>query len=108
MLKITDQFSSAPDRVSLVLEGRLAGPWVAEVDSYWRRMAVERRNGAAVDLSGVSFVDADGKALLSRMWQEGAKLSATGCLMRCLVEEITGEDHGASPCGEQGQTRAGR
>ncbi len=30
----------------------------------------------------------DGKALLGRMYREGAKLVATGCLNRCIVEGI--------------------
>ncbi len=88
MLKITEQVKDT-EAVSLILEGRLAGPWVQEADSYWGRMAAGQRSRTEIDLSGVTFVDAEGKALLARMWREGATLRATGCLMRCLVEEIT-------------------
>ncbi|BCA55271.1 hypothetical protein W02_24110 [Nitrospira sp. KM1] len=91
MLKISERQEKDEGPISLILEGRLAGPWVGEADLYWGRIAAAQRSHAAVDLSGLTFVDADGKALLTRMWQDGARLSATGCLMRCLVEEITGK-----------------
>jgi hypothetical protein len=89
MLKITGQRDAAPDCMSLVLEGRLAGPWVEELDTCWRQMAANSQGGAVVDLTGVTFVDAKGKELLTRMWQQGAELRAAGCLTRCIVEEIT-------------------
>jgi hypothetical protein len=41
-----------------------------------------------VDLSPVTFIDVDGQALLAQMHREGAELVATGCLNKCIVEEI--------------------
>jgi len=41
-----------------------------------------------VDLSSVTFIDEEGKDLLRKMYQEGAKLVATGCLNKCIVEGI--------------------
>lgn len=90
MLRITGQQDAAPHSVSLVLEGRLAGLWVEELNAYCREMAVNRCRCAKIDLAGVTFIDADGKALLARLWREGAELRASGCLTRCVVEEITG------------------
>jgi len=49
-----------------------------------------------IDLTGVTFIDANGKALLTRLWQQGAELRAVGCLIRCVVEEITGSSRLAS------------
>jgi anti-anti-sigma regulatory factor len=89
MLKITQQRDAESESVSFMLEGRLAGPWVEELETCWRQTAVNPRSHAVVDLTGVTFVDADGKALLMRMWQQGAELRAAGCLTRCIVEEIT-------------------
>ena len=40
-----------------------------------------------VDLTGVTFVEQEGKALLTRMCQAGADLLATGCCMRSIVED---------------------
>jgi anti-anti-sigma regulatory factor len=89
MLKITQQRDAESESVSFMLEGRLAGPWVEELETCWRQTAANPRSHAVVDLTGVTFVDADGKALLIRMWQQGAELRAAGCLTRCIVEEIT-------------------
>lgn len=89
MLKITKQRDAGSESMSFKLEGRLAGPWVEELDTCWRQRAANPQGRTVVDLSGVTFVDVDGKALLTRMWQQGAELRATGCLTKCIVEEIT-------------------
>jgi len=71
------------------LEGKLAGPWVKELELCWRS-AVDTQQiyPVRVDLSSVTFIDEDGKTLLGRMYREGAKLVATGCLNKCIVEGI--------------------
>ena len=92
MLKISQQRDPASEAASLILEGRLAGPWVDELDTCWRQLATDSSRGFMVDLTGVTFVDAKGKALLIRMWEGGAEFRAAGCLTRCLVEEITKTD----------------
>jgi ABC-type transporter Mla MlaB component len=89
MLKITQQRDSTSKSISLILEGRLGGPWVDELDTCWRQMATNPAGNSMVDLTGVTFVDENGKALLTRMWEGGAEFRAAGCLTRCLVEEIT-------------------
>jgi len=89
LLKITRQRGAAPHSVSLVLEGRLTGPWVEELNAYCREMSVSQYRCAKIDLGGVTYIDAEGKALLARLWREGAELRASGCLTRCVVEEIT-------------------
>ncbi len=89
MLKITSQRDAALQGVSLVIEGRLAGPWVEELDAYCRKMFEDDHHCAVLDLTGVTFVDKDGKSLLARLWGQGAELRASGCLTRCIVEEIT-------------------
>jgi len=86
MLKITTHVSDDASRITL--EGRLAGPWIGELERCWR----ESEQSAAgrqliVDLTGVTFVEQQGKALLSRMCQSGAELLATGCCMRSIVED---------------------
>ena len=54
------------DAALLRLEGRVIGPWVAEV----RRscdQALARRGRLTLDLASVSYVDADGVALLREL-----------------------------------------
>jgi ABC-type transporter Mla MlaB component len=96
MLKITQHRDAASESVSFILEGRLAGPWVEELDACWRQKAEHPQSRTVVDLTGVTFVDAKGKALLTRMWQQGADLRAAGCLTRCIVDEITKAGHADS------------
>jgi hypothetical protein len=87
MLKISVQITS--DVVTFALEGKLAGPWVKELELCWRSaVGTHQNHPVRVDLSSVSFIDADGKDLLGRMHQEGAVLVATGCLNKCIVEGI--------------------
>jgi ABC-type transporter Mla MlaB component len=90
MLKITEQQDVGSDSMSLMLEGRLAGPWVMELHECIVQASANQRRCARIDLGGVTFIDGDGKALLARLWREGAELRASGCLTRCVVEEIVG------------------
>jgi anti-anti-sigma regulatory factor len=90
MLKITEQRDAAPGSMSIILEGKLAGPWVEELNAYWSQISGNQQRGVVIDLTGVTFIDADGKELLTKLWQQGAELRAAGCLTRCVVEEITG------------------
>lgn len=90
MLKITSHHDPVRQDRSLIIEGRLAGPWVEELRTYCRRTFDSQRPCTRIDLTGVTFVDAEGKALLTQLWQQGTQLRASGCLTRCVIEEITG------------------
>jgi hypothetical protein len=71
------------------LEGKLISYWVKELERCWicaKNIASETR--FEVDLSGVSFVDEKGKALLEGMVLEGAELVAEGPMMRSLTHSI--------------------
>jgi hypothetical protein len=87
MLKINMKIQAGV--MTFELEGRLAGPWVKELELCWRSAAgTQRIYPVRVDLSSVTFIDAEGKDLLGRMYREGAKLVATGCLNKSIVEGI--------------------
>jgi len=74
---------------TLRVEGRLTGPWVDELERAWRAAIPDPRDGrVAVDLTDVTFVGEEGRKLLEAMYAEGAKLKASGCVNRRLVEEI--------------------
>lgn len=86
MLKITTQ---AKDGVmNITLEGKLAGPWVKELALTWQAARAESTETLRVTLSAVTFIDTEGKELLASMHRNGVELVATGCLNRCIVEEI--------------------
>ena len=90
MLKIT--VHPEGQSTTLLLEGRLAGPWVEELDRCWRQISTDQEARVVVDLHNVTFVDAAGKGMLRQMRKHGAELRASGCLMRCIVEEIAKEE----------------
>jgi hypothetical protein len=78
MLRITEH--DASDRLTLQLEGRLAGAWVGELEDCWRHSAARLEGrGLHLDLTGVVFVDAAGKYLLTLMHKAGARFIALGC-----------------------------
>ena len=71
------------------LEGKLAGPWVKELESSWRSAASSPQSQTVrVDLTSVDFIDEEGKGLLEKMHGEGVDLVASGCMNRCIVERI--------------------
>jgi anti-anti-sigma regulatory factor len=88
MLKITEQWEAQGDILTLVLEGRLAGPWVEELQATWHGLSANEHDCVVINLADVTYIDAKGKALLARLWREGVELRASGCLTRCVIEEI--------------------
>jgi anti-anti-sigma regulatory factor len=85
MLRITA--NHAPPVVTLQLEGRLAGPWVAVLEECWQNV----RDGNAVirlDLRGLTSMDAAGRTCLMALHRQGAKFRADG-LTEAVVAEIT-------------------
>jgi uncharacterized protein YqfA (UPF0365 family) len=94
MLRITVHEDGTHCR--LELEGRLAGPWVAETENVWRSA---RSSGAAidVDMRKVSSVDGAGRDVLAAMHQAGARLIAEGVAMTALIEEIIGKQFSTAP-----------
>jgi ABC-type transporter Mla MlaB component len=87
MLKITTE--THDNETTLRLEGRLAGPWIEEVSRCWQQTARPPGHSVVVDLSGLIYVDLQGRELLVRLWQQGARLKACGCLMNAMVDELT-------------------
>ena len=87
MLKITTQIQA--ETTTFKLEGRLAGPWVQELERCWGSVAsTMTTHPLTVDLSAVTYVDSDGKDLLKKIHRQGARLVASGCLTSCIVNEI--------------------
>jgi len=88
MLRITN--TTRPDGVTVMLEGRLAGPWVDEVAGCWKTLRTTTQDASSIyiQLDAVTFIDAAGKALLRKMHEERAVLAASGCMTRAILEEI--------------------
>lgn len=87
MLRITVVSESVP--LMLRLEGKLTGPWVSELARSWNELrSATPRRPVAVDLSEVTYVSREGKALLESMWRQGAKLESCSLMTQFLLNEI--------------------
>ena len=87
MLKITN--NNGAGVTTFKLEGRLAGAWVNELRSCWEQAG--EGSAIRVDLTEVSWVSEEGKALLGEMRRRGAELVAANLLMAAIVAEIASE-----------------
>lgn len=85
VIRITCHNEAALTR--LVLEGKLAGACVDELDKCWRD-APNKWSTLLIDLTSVSFIDDRGKQLLKRMHDNGATLISSSIMSRCLIEEL--------------------
>ena len=91
LVRITTRINSGT--VRLIIEGRLAGACIGELEKCWRATAsTESTECILVDLSSVTFIDASCKQLLRHMHEQGIRLVASGLLARSLVEEIERSD----------------
>lgn len=65
------------------------GAWVGELEKCWRTATSSGpHRSILVNLVAVAFIDSQGRELLTRMHQQGARLVPSGCLMKAIVEEI--------------------
>ena len=84
-ITVTDE----PKEQRWTLQGRLSGPWVAQLKSNWEKS--HGQNGTrncVVDVSGVTFVDLDGERVLAAMIKDGAQFIATGVYTKHVLEML--------------------
>ena len=87
MLRIT--VHDNPQALTFQLEGRLAGPWLRELEECWKStLAQQRKSILRVDLTGVTFIDDAGKTCLAAMHRQGAEFVVADCLTKDIVAEI--------------------
>ena len=91
MLRVTAKDSH--DGVRLIIEGRLTGAWVGEVERFWKSLLAQARVVDTVDVQQVLSIDAAGRDLLNRLYRNGAHLLSAGCLMNSVVDEIEKAGH---------------
>lgn len=77
------------DGVSLVLEGRLDGPWVDELRTVCLECGSNEKNVAlTIDLCGLTAMDTRGQHLLDELLQRGATLRCSDVMNQYLVEQM--------------------
>lgn len=87
MLRIT--FDNGPHAATLRLEGKVAGPWVDELERTWYDVAGEKpKKPLVVDLSEVSYIDTEGAKMLGYMLEQGAELRDARLLTKLIVDKL--------------------
>ena len=107
MLRITTDKNT--QCLTLRLEGRLEGPWVAVLgQSFTGALHKRRGRRLRIDLNGVTFVDPEGKAALAQMYTQGAELLGEDLETKALVAEIRsgrGSDSRGGDGGRNGEPK---
>jgi hypothetical protein len=94
MLRITTANSPAEQR--WILQGRLVGPWIAELETVWKRRRRFETQRCVVDLTEVTLIDKRGQKMLKTMRRAGAELIARGVYLAHIVSDIKSQCKRAS------------
>lgn len=88
MLKITAIHGE--DQPTLVLEGKLVEPWVAELQKSWAQLQGESQpREILIDLKDVTAISQSGEDLLLQMMRDGATFRCCrGLLTRHVVKQL--------------------
>jgi hypothetical protein len=72
-----------------VLQGRLCGPWAADLKQRWESMRSTREGRkCTIDLEDVVSVDAHGEDVLLQMFAEGAVFFASRAYMKHILQSF--------------------
>jgi len=84
-ISITD----TPSRRTLVVEGDLTGPWVAELGTTWRNAGreLEGRN-LIIDLRNLTVISRAGEEVIFDLMKKGAKFTCGGVLTRHVLKQL--------------------
>jgi hypothetical protein len=81
--------ADTPSRRTLIVEGTLVGPWVAELDRTWRNASQELdRRKLVVDLRNLTAISPEGEEAIFDLMKKGAKFSCGGVLTRHMLKQL--------------------
>jgi hypothetical protein len=84
-ISITD----TPSRRTLVVEGDLTGPWVAELGTTWRNAGRELEGrDLIIDLRNLTVISRAGEEAIFDLMKKGAKFTCGGVLTRHVVKQL--------------------
>jgi len=79
-------------RLVLQVDGRLAGPFVPELENCWHAAeAAQPKRSIALDLKNVTCVDRSGRRLLQSMHHSGVGFLRAGLAIDDILEEVMEE-----------------
>lgn len=93
MSRLTLRISIEPhtETIAIILEGRVAGPWAAELSRTWTELApsVGTRK-LSIDLRNTTYADGPGILVLREIYRQGAtELVTSTPWTQYLAEEVT-------------------
>jgi outer membrane protein len=95
MLRITTE--SSPGVFTVLVEGKLVGAWAKELERTWKQNAGVRENRASVvDLSETQYIDSEGRRVLAKLANEGARFRTACPMIESMIESIVAEIAGRS------------
>jgi hypothetical protein len=99
MLRIT--MHDDAQALTFQVEGRLVGEWAKELERAWidakkNTKSLRGNRPAIVDLTGILFIDDEGKRILKQLSHEGARFHTCCPMTEAIIAEIGGEPGGRS------------
>jgi hypothetical protein len=90
VLRIT--ISDGPDEKRWIVQGHLTAPWVAELETSWKKSPSRHHARRwVVDLREVTLIDKRGEKILKTMRRAGAEFIASGVYTKQVVEDINSQ-----------------
>ena len=90
MMKI--QVTERDGHLILMVEGRLAGAFVPELENCWQAAREEQPGRKiSVDLKGVTCIDRAGRYLLQLMHSNGVGFQGASLAVQDIVEPVVGQ-----------------
>jgi hypothetical protein len=96
MFKIS--ISDTPSRRTLIVEGTLVGPWVAELGRTWRNASQELdRRKLVIDLRNLTAISREGEDAIFELMKKGVKFTCCGVLNRHVLKQLARKNQQESP-----------
>ena len=96
MFKIS--ISDTLSRRTLLVEGTLIGPWVAELGTTWRNASQELGGRKLViDLTNVTVISHEGEDAIFDLIKKGVNFSCGGVLIKHVLKELARKNQQESP-----------
>jgi hypothetical protein len=96
MFKIS--IADTPSRRTLLVEGTLIGPWIAELGTAWGNASQDLgRRKLVIDLANVTVISREAEDAIFDLMMRGANFSCGGVLMRHVLKELARKKPEESP-----------
>lgn len=90
--------ADTPSRRTLIVEGTLVGPWVAELGRTWRNASQELDGRKLViDLRNLTAISREGEDAIFELMKKGVKFTCCGVLNRHVLKQLARKNQQESP-----------